>query len=394
MKPIPLAAYLPDFVPPVTGLNGHPAPVANLYDTSGTFQGRGRSGSVKRKRTDEIDMVYDLSVDYPPLVSPKKLGLDLEKVKGMIVAAGSAAEEVRAMAEDPNLDPKVKILSNLTLSILDALSAAVESGIAPISGATLGRNFVGGRSGTGGNAPPVPEKPQPIPGAKELREGLVKADRESIMFEVDLGPNTMANRNGLATAFSASVRKAAVDKALTAGTDPAEAVRVMDDVLSCVSDMEFIGSASQKFLSKKKDDPRNNKFCTMPVKFKFDDRNTRIHFEKTMRDVCNLRAGISLPKPVRLEQAAFLSALKEKYPNDAITVRPDIGAAALYALRKVGGEGSWINCQERLVLSPGIMLPTFVPRKMVALAPSIEVGGEGGTDTDTVSERSRSQSQS
>jgi hypothetical protein len=382
MRPIPLAAYLPDFVPPVTGVNGLSAPVANLYDQSGNFQGRGRANSVKRKRTDEIDMVYDLSVDYPPLIPPQKMGLDLEKVKGMIVAAGSAAEEVRAMVEDPDLDPKVKLLSKLTLSILDALGAAVESGIAPISGAALGKSGGRGRSGAGGNAPPVPERPQPIPGQNELKEGLAKADRESIMFEVDLGPNTLANRNGLAVAFSASVRKAAVDKALTAGTDPAEAVRVMDDVLSCVADMEFVGSASQKFLSKKKDDPRNNKFCTMPIKFKFDDRSTRIHFEKTMREVCNLRAGISLPKPVRLEQAAFLSALREKYPTDAITVRPDIGAAALYALRKAGGEGGWINCPERMVLSPGIMLPTFVPRKTVALAPSVEVSSNTSSDAE------------
>jgi hypothetical protein len=223
---------------------------------------------------------------------------------------------------------------------------------------------------------------------------MLKADCESVMFEVNLGSNTMANRAGLANAFSNAVRKSAVDSAISAGKDPAEAVRVMDDALSCVSDMEFIGASSQKFISKKQGDTRNNTFCTMPIKFKFEDRNSRIHFEKSMRDNCNMRAGISLPKPVRMEQAAFLTALRERYPNDAITVRPDTRSCSLYALRKEGGEGAWIACQERLTLSPSIMLPTFVPRKKVDLAPLIveaegelvAVGAEGGASQPQMSQ--------
>jgi hypothetical protein len=369
MKPIPLAAYLPDFVPPVTGINGATAPVANLYDASGTFQGRGRSYSVKRKRTDnEIDNVFDRSVEYPPLNPPERPQLDIEKVKGLMVSAGSAAEEVRPLLDDPDTDPKIKNLGRLTLSILDALGAVIESGLAPMSATGI---FIGGVGKGGATAPPVPTKPMVAPGTKELRESMARADCESIMFEVNLGNNTMANRTGLANAFSNAIRKAAIDSATATGKDPAETVRVMDDTLSCVQDMEFIGSSSQKFTSKKQGDSRNNTFCTMPIKFKFEDRNSRIHFEKTMRDNCNLRAGISLPKPVRLEQAAFLTSLRERYPNDAITVRPDTRSCSLYALRKEGGEGPWITCQERLTLSPGIMLPTFVPRKKVDLAPLI-----------------------
>jgi hypothetical protein len=52
----------------------------------------------------------------------------------------------------------------------------------------------------------------------------------------------------------------------------------MDDALSCVSDMEFLGAKSKKFL--KEGDMRSNTFCTMPVKFRFDDKHSRINFEK------------------------------------------------------------------------------------------------------------------
>jgi hypothetical protein len=379
MRPPPLAAYLPSFIPPVTGVGGSLAPVANSYDSSGTFVERGRANSFKRKRTEEIDAIFDLSADYPPLTTPQRPTVDLGKVKGLMVAAASAAVEVRPMLDDPNLDSKVLLLGKLTLAILDTLGAAVESGLEPISAAANSRANGRGGAGNGGTmAPPIPAKTTPTPGLKELKEGLARADRESIMFDVDLGKNTMANRNGLASAFSATVRKTAIDTAVAAGKDPAEAVRVMDDVISCVSDMEFIGSASKRFINNRNnDDNCNNTFCTMPVKLRFDDRNSRVHFEKSMREYCNLRANISLPKPIRLEQAAFLSSLRERYPGDAVTVRPDTASGYLYALRKEGGAGPWLKCSERLHLSPGIMLPTFVPRKTISLAPAVEVGEAG-----------------
>jgi hypothetical protein len=112
---------------------------------------------------------------------------------------------------------------------------------------------------------------------------------------------TFANRNNLAAAFSAGIRKAAIEKAAEENKDPAEAVRVVDDALSCVKDMEFIGNQSQKFINKNNvSDTRNNTFCTMPIKFRFEDRSTRIHFETVIRSHCGLRWQISLPKPIRL----------------------------------------------------------------------------------------------
>jgi hypothetical protein len=67
LKPIPLAAYSKDLIPPVTGVGGNLAPVANTFDPSGNFAGRPRIGSSsKKRRLDEIDRVYDLSAPYPP----------------------------------------------------------------------------------------------------------------------------------------------------------------------------------------------------------------------------------------------------------------------------------------------------------------------------------------
>jgi hypothetical protein len=376
MRPIPLAAYCPDFVPPVTGVGGSAAPVANSFDQTGTFQGRGRAGSVKRKRTgEEIDLVFDRSQDYPPLTPPARPGLEIEKVKGMMVAAVSAGEDLKAMLADENMDPKIVVIGNLSIAILSALEAVVESGIVPLAN-TAGGGRVAAGSGAGtGKIPPVPAtKPTIPPGLKELREGLDKADRETILFDANLGGGTLANRQALASAFSAGIRSAVVENAKAAGEDPAEAVRVVDDALSVVTDMDFIGSSSQKFKNKSNaEDSRNDKFCTMPVKFRFEDRSSRIHFETTVRKYCKLKATMSLPRVIRDEQAAFQKAVKSRYPDKIVTVRVDTQSMLLQAYLKGEGEKKWTKCQECVQLNPETLLPGYNPRKCFVLAPEVSV---------------------
>jgi hypothetical protein len=358
LKPIPLSAFSSAFIPPVTGAGGSLAPVANSYDTSGHFQNRGRAGSFKRKRTDEIDHVYDLSEPYPPLQTPGKPKLDLAVIKDLVVAAGVAGGEVRTMLEDQNLDSKIKIFGNLSLALLAAVEALLESGFVPLAG--------GGSTNQNKNAPPPPHtKPTPVPGLKELREGLEKADRECVLFGANLGPNTLANRPALAKALSCGIRAAVVATAEAKGRDPTEQIRDMDDALSCVQDMDFIGGKSQKYI--KEGDPKSNTYCTMPVKFVFEDRSSRINFERTLRNNGDMRASMSIPKAVRMEMKAFKAALEPRYPEEVVAVRLDTLHAALYAVRKRDGAKEWLKCEERLPLPPGILLHGYEPRKVIVL---------------------------
>jgi hypothetical protein len=290
------------------------------------------------------------------------------------MAAVSMSVDVKTILEDPETDPKIRSFGNLSIAILDALTAIIEDGMLPMAAGSGGRQGRGASVGGGGGmaGPPVPAKPQPPPGVRELKEGLEKADKESILYDTNLGNVTIANRNNLAAAFSAGIRNAAIEKAVSEKADPAEAVRIVDDALSCVQDMEFIGSQSQKFINRNNEnDSRNNTFCTMPIKFKFEDRNMRIHFETTIRSQCGLKSQISLPKPIRHEQAAFLRALKARYPGEIVSVRPDIPSATLRAVRKLHGAESWTRCWEVLQLAPGTMLPGYVPRDVIVLPPLV-----------------------
>jgi hypothetical protein len=273
------------------------------------------------------------------------------------LAAGTAGVDVRGMIDDPNTDEKTKALAKLNIALLDAVEAILESGLVPMS-----------NSGQGGlkkpEAHPTAPKPPP-PGVRELREGLERAEKESVLFGANLGPLTMANRSGLVNALCSGIRDSVVNTATEKGNDPNEAVRDMEDALSCVTDMEFIGDKSRKYI--KEGDDRSNTFCTMPVKFKFEDRNSRINFEKTLREHCGMRATISLPKPIRTEMGAFTKAVRAKHPDEVVIVRLDTVNRTFYALRKVHGSKSWTKCEERMELPSEILLPDYSARTSIIL---------------------------
>jgi hypothetical protein len=372
MKPIPLAAYCKDFVPPVTGVGGRMAPVANTYDSSGNFDGRPRQGSLSKKRkVGEIDNIFDLSVPYPPPVFPEKPQLDLGEIKTLLVAATAAGEEVAPILNEPETDPKIKAFANLGMALLGLVEKIVENGLVPMAG---------GQPTTAAGTTPLKQGPPPPPkvsaGVRELKECLEKADMESILFDANLGNVSLGNRSGLNLAFSTGIRQAAIENAEKKGNDPAESVRAMNDALDCVSEMDFIGLKSAKTKSKNPVTQAENNHFTMPIKFKFEDRNTRLHFERTIKTECGLRAVMSLPKPIREEQSLFLQALRARYPDCAVSARPDIGSLHFIAFKKKATEKRWTRCSESIPIPCGVMLPDYKVRSAIVLPPAVIVQGE------------------
>jgi hypothetical protein len=95
----------------------------------------------------------------------------------------------------------------------------------------------------------------------------------------------------------------------------------------------------------------------MPVKLDFPDRDTRIHFEKTLRKHCGIKATISLPFEIRRFQALFLGALRDRYKGRAITARPDTATLSMVAFMKNEGDRGWSRCRETVPIPRGILLP-------------------------------------
>ena len=216
------------------------------------------------------------------------------------------------------------------------------------------------------NPPAPPPKPT---GERELREALEKADRESVIFDADLGPVPIFNRTKLSAALSAGLKKTVIEAAEKKAGDVAEAVRILDDAFSGVENVDFLGQASRKFEnSRNPTDPRIGSFCSMPVKLTFTDRDSRIHFENSIRNLGGPKATQSFPKLVRAVMAEYAKNIRLSHPDMVVMVRPDTRTLQINAFIKSDGEKSW----NRLPDSYPIPLGTMI-QPANAAAPSVMV---------------------
>ena len=181
------------------------------------------------------------------------------------------------------------------------------------------------------------------------------------MFDADLGPIPLANRDRLAGALNVGLSNHAVAKATDRSEDPSDAVRVVGDALSIASDMTFIGQASAPpcmNLNRPLDAPTPKN--TMPIKFTFDDRNARIHFEKTMKNKCGLKVSPSLPKPIRDMISIKGKTLRESNPDSMYILRTCSQTLSIIVLKKAKNSNDGWRRIESIPIDPSIMVRTAV----------------------------------
>ena len=186
---------------------------------------------------------------------------------------------------------------------------------------------------------------------------MERADTKSVLFDAHLGYAPTFNRNRLSANLSAGLKSATIAKATIAEGDVAEAVRVLDDAFSGVVDVDFLGQSSSAYHNRRRaDDPKNGTFCTMPVKMRFSDRDSRIFFENTVKKVVDLKATQSFPKQIRAEMKVFMARVQADNPDKIVMIRPDARSLRLNAFIKNDGEKSWTRYHESSAIPLGIMI--------------------------------------
>jgi hypothetical protein len=364
------------FVPPVTGYGGNANPVANSFDATGNFRSRDRVWSASKRARSELDAAFDLSQQYPPLNPPERSTLNLESVKGLLVSAVAFSSEVIPLCDRDDTSPEMKSMCQMLVALMRVVEGVVENGLIPLSAAPT--PTLGGRAPIATarrqTVPPAAAPKPPPPGRAELVEALERADKESVVFGANLGSLPLANRSELSTNFSVDLLRKTEEKAAVQPVSVmAEATRIVEDALSCCEKMEFLGARSKKYINNKDlNDPVNGTYATMPVKLMFSDKDSRLNFERTMRECCGVRAVQSLPEKLRKEMAAFKTAMETRYPDLIISVRPDSATCSFLAFKKRDKERRWSQCAEKHRIPYGILLDNY-QNKPVVLDPVPEV---------------------
>jgi hypothetical protein len=151
------------------------------------------------------------------------------------------------------------------------------------------------------------------------------------------------------------VRKAAKAEGKTDGRPREETVAILDDTLSMVTGMDFLGKVTRPYHNKRNvNDPANGTFCTMPVKLNFKTKEAKAHAESVLRKNCGIRGSTPLPPKVRKLVGETIAAQKIKHPGCFIQVRIDTESLSLKVSRRNENK-EWTNNYETLALGMDIM---------------------------------------
>ncbi len=189
----------------------------------------------------ELDAVFDLSQQFPPLTQPGRPALDMASIRSLMVSAVAVAGDVIKLCDEPNTSPELKSVTRLLIALLRAMEGVV-GGLVSFSAAFPTANAPGrGHVASARrqiNPPPAAPKP-PVPSTRELMEALESADKESVVFGANLGSLPLANRTALNTNFSVELLRKMEEKARGGSGELLEATRLVEDALACVEKIEF-----------------------------------------------------------------------------------------------------------------------------------------------------------
>jgi hypothetical protein len=161
--------------------------------------------------------------------------------------------------------------------------------------------------------PPVPVPTPEETAEKKLKQSIREADKKLVIFNLDYGSAPVMNKETLARkvtlALSNKVKEGKHDY------DIGDAEDVIDDILSCTK-LEFLGTSTKQFFNKKNpSDPRNKVMHTIPVRFEFPDRETRLQAEINLRKICKVNCAVPYPKDVRDKLDALVTEGKNLKPD-------------------------------------------------------------------------------
>ena len=276
----------------------------------------------------------------------------IPEVRSLLASATSVVEDLKGEMASKTFDNKTKMVANAII-VLFTLTEAIANAVVPWmeeqddSDSDETSIFTSNASRdpcANSSRPPHSSTAhcQDTQHSIALNNCLDSAERSAILFDCNLGRLPTANRDNLTFALWSGVKTAAISKAEREGTNASSAIKLVDDAVSCVTSTEFLGTRSTPYVNKQhKDDPRNNNFCSMPVKLTFRDRGSRINFEQIMRTFCDLRATISLPKPIRELRTSLAEDVRSNAPNCFVSIRLNSEKQSLIALTKKNASSQW-----------------------------------------------------
>ena len=171
----------------------------------------------------------------------------------------------------------------------------------------------------------------------KFRESVKQAEKSTLLLNLDLGKVPIMNQNTISTKATGALTAMAAAAEGKNGIVPSEdTVTAIDDVLSMVNSMQFYGKSTKTYKNPK--DPKSGAYCTIPVKYEFKDRDTRIRAETLLREKCKVHCSTPYPTILRETIRQVVNYVKKDYPDNQVRVNVDLKNLGLKVGRRPPAE--------------------------------------------------------
>jgi hypothetical protein len=207
-----------------------------------------------------------------------------------------------------------------------------------------------------------PAKPKSVPKAvaavpprdpklQAFQDAVKHSERSTLVFNLDLGRNKTLNEKTILTKATLALSEAAAAAEGNKGKPPSkEAVAALDDIMSVTEDVTLFGRVTKPYVNPRNSaDPRNKTFFTLPVRYEFRDKDTKIEAETILRDTCKVECTTPYPTILRECIKQVVTHMRDTFPNDFVKVTVDSANMALKVTRKVKGRG-WFSLDDPIKL--------------------------------------------
>ncbi len=176
------------------------------------------------------------------------------------------------------------------------------------------------------------------PAQKKFRDAVREAEKSTLVFNLDMGRFPTLNQEKMASQATLALTKmAAAKEGKTSGIPSEDAISMIDDITSVTKSVRFFGKTTKPCKGNKKQG--NAEFYTVPVKYEFKDKETRVRVEQNLRKICDIQCSTPYPPILRECIRQTIAEIKVDYPEDFIRVNVDVQNRTLKAWRRPPGNG-------------------------------------------------------
>ena len=189
---------------------------------------------------------------------------------------------------------------------------------------------------------------------RRFKEAVKDAERSTLIFNLDMGKVPIMNQETISKkATLALASMAAKTEGKLSSTPSEESVAAIDDVLSMTTGMSLFGNSTKSYVNAK--DSNSGAFCTIPVKYEFKDKDTRIRAETALRSRC--KVSCATPYPVILRECIrqVVDKVKKKFPGEFVRVNVDSTKLSLNVARRGSKDTNWSYLRDDIFLPKDVL---------------------------------------